>query len=81
MGMFNYVDFECECPQCGDTITGFQTKDGNLVMKTVHPNSVGSFYSSCDNCGRWVDFVRGCKCHCDCPPKMVGAEDEDEDEY
>ena len=50
MGMVNEVNFTMKCPKCGEEVTGFQTKDGTLLLDTVEPDSVNNFYSSCDNC-------------------------------
>ena len=61
MGMFNWVDFVCNCPLCDSEVIGFQTKDGELWCETVEPESINNFYSSCDDCGAWVEFDRNCK--------------------
>lgn len=63
MGMFNEVNFTMKCPKCGEEVTGFQTKDGTLLLDTVEPDSVNNFYSSCDNCYKvgertWIEFSR-----------------------
>ena len=59
MGMFNYVDYECECPVCGETVTGFKTHDGlNLDMRHVAPQSVYSFTANCRNCEAYLAFNR-----------------------
>ncbi len=58
MGMFNWVDYECVCPQCHGKVEKFQTKDsdGYCDLSTVSPSSVSNFYSSCEKCGCWVEF-------------------------
>ena len=63
MGMFNEVNFTMKCPNCGEEVTGFQTKEGTLLLDTVEPDSVNNFYSSCDNCHKigertWIEFSR-----------------------
>ena len=58
MGMFNWVDYECECPNCGFKVWGFQTKDGQLDGSIVPPNFLHNFYSTCANCGLWVEYER-----------------------
>lgn len=59
MGMFNWVEYECECPKCGEFVAGFQTKDGDdLVLATLKPEDVDNFYSDCADCGTWVEFTR-----------------------
>lgn len=56
MGIFNYVDFKCKCPKCGETVADFQTKDGDLFLDTVNYGEVHNFYSSCDKCRVWIEF-------------------------
>ncbi len=56
MGMFDYVDYECECPKCGAKVKRFQSKDGPCNLKTLQPVDVDSFYSSCDKCYTWIVF-------------------------
>lgn len=57
MGMFDYIDYECNCPDCGAVVKGFQSKDGFCVMETLKPSDVKSFYSSCDKCKVWLEFT------------------------
>jgi hypothetical protein len=59
MGMFDYVDFECDCPSCGEKVTGFQSKDGPRELRTLKPWYVNNFYTSCSKCKRWVEYVAG----------------------
>jgi len=56
MGMFNYVDYSCDCQNCHSRLFDFQTKDGELLLDTVSPTSVDSFYALCDFCGCWTQF-------------------------
>ena len=60
MGLFNWVNYEMKCPECGHLVTGFQTKDESqipLYLETVEVNQILSkFYSECDNCGLWIEF-------------------------
>jgi endogenous inhibitor of DNA gyrase (YacG/DUF329 family) len=61
-GTFNDVDFTCDCPICGQKVTGFQTKDyndatGNLECKTVDYWLIDNFYSSCSYCGADVEYI------------------------
>lgn len=58
MGMFDYVNYECECPECGGKVSGFQSKDGECLMDTLETKDVSNFYSSCDECGGWIEFER-----------------------
>ena len=50
MGMFDWVDFETECPNCGNLVDGFQSKDGPCELGTISPFSVDYFYSRCELC-------------------------------
>jgi hypothetical protein len=56
MGMFDYVKFECECPDCGCPVTEFQSKDGECDMVTLLPEDVKNFYTSCPCCKLWIEF-------------------------
>lgn len=58
MGIFDYVAFEMDCPTCGEKMKGFQTKDGDVYMKTVNWWEVNNFYDYCEKCGTWVEFHR-----------------------
>ncbi len=57
MGMFDYVNFAMPCPNCGDMLTKFQTKDSECTMGTVEPDGIGNFYTLC-KCKHWVEFSR-----------------------
>lgn len=56
MGMYDEIDYECECPFCGSLLKGFQSKDGPCDFLTLKPEEVRRFYTSCDNCGKWVEY-------------------------
>ena len=56
MGMFDYVDFECPCPSCGEPLSGFQSKSGSCDLRTLKPWQVTNFYASCESCDAWVEF-------------------------
>lgn len=58
MGMFDWVEFECPCPDCGETLTDFQTKDMMCGLDRLKPWEVNRFYAMCDKCDRWVEFRR-----------------------
>lgn len=60
MGMFDRIDTggPVPCPECGADVTGFQSKDGDCLMHTLHWTTVSVFYASCDKCGRWVEYRR-----------------------
>jgi hypothetical protein len=55
MGMFDNIHFEMECPSCGETVSGFQSKDGPCLLLTLYPGYVSNFYTRCD-CGLWIEF-------------------------
>ena len=57
MGMFDYVDYEMKCPECGHKVKDFQTKDTSCTMGTVKPHQTIHFYASCPNekCRAWID--------------------------
>jgi len=57
MGMFNFVKFSTKCPKCGELIIDFQTKDGDLTLRTIEFYEVDNFYSSCDKCGTNVEYT------------------------
>lgn len=57
MGMFDYVNFECDCSKCGERVTGFQSKDRDCELETREIAEVDNFYTTCV-CGVWVAFQR-----------------------
>jgi DNA-directed RNA polymerase subunit RPC12/RpoP len=56
MGMFDYVDLKIECPYCGVILEGFQSKDSKCELDIISPKEVNNTYTSCDNCGKWVEY-------------------------
>jgi len=58
MGMFDWVDFQTKCPNCGELVTSFQSKDGECQMDTIPYWEVDRFYSSCKKCRTWIEFKR-----------------------
>ncbi|SEH06494.1 Uncharacterised protein [Candidatus Venteria ishoeyi] len=58
MGVYNNVEFKCQCPNCGERLDGFQTYDGEPMFLTVTAASVANFHGGCDNCGAWLEFAR-----------------------
>lgn len=58
MGMFDYVEYEMSCPNCGETVKGFQTKDGERLLGLLQIGEVNTFYSYCVNCGLSITFTR-----------------------
>lgn len=57
MGMFDYVNYECVCPVCGEDVTGFQSKSGGCMMDTKEAHEVNNFYSTCEGCDCWLEFT------------------------
>ena len=57
MGMFDYVEYRCGCPNCGELIVDFQTKEAECQMDHISPLSVDHFHALC-SCGAWVEFNR-----------------------
>jgi len=58
MGMFDWVRFKQNCPNCGETLTSWQSKDEYCVMEPVKPHKVKNFYTSCGGCKAWVNFYK-----------------------
>lgn len=60
MGMFDYiVDVpEVECPDCGEPVTGWQSKDDICDLQKIPYWQVDNFYTFCDNCKCWIEFNR-----------------------
>ena len=56
MGMFDNVNFECDCSVCGRKVKGFQSKDGPRSLSNLEFWQVDNFYSHCDNCETRIIF-------------------------
>lgn len=81
MGLFDSIDYSCECPLCGEQLGGFQSKDGPCQMENLKPWEVSNFYTGCGSCGAWVEFVRK-KNAPPVPARQAPPEPEDwEDHY
>ena len=57
MGMFDYVNFNVACPECGANVGNFQSKDRECSMDTISPCEVFNFYAPCE-CGAWIEYTR-----------------------
>jgi len=57
MGMFDYVRYEMDCPQCGNKVNDFQSKDGPCILGYLDFRQVNNFYASCKSCGHWIEFT------------------------
>ncbi len=61
MGMYDNVDLDIKCPQCGNTdCVELQTKDVHNALSLVKPEDTQNFYGTCYKCKVWVDFTRLC---------------------
>jgi hypothetical protein len=58
MGMFDWVNLKMKCPNCGEEINRFQTKDYDCELKTRNPLETNYFYGGCENCETWITFER-----------------------
>jgi len=56
MGMYDNVNFEMDCPICGERVDDFQTRDGDCLLKTLSPCDVDNFYSCCRKCNSFIDI-------------------------
>ena len=54
--MFDNIEYECDCPTCGQRVTDFQSKDGDCALDNLKPEQVTTWYSSCDKCRTWIEF-------------------------
>ncbi len=57
MGMFDWINYKCNCPKCGKEVTGFQSKDGPCELKNLPSRAVNNLYSSCDDCNVWIELT------------------------
>ena len=56
---FNYVNFECHCPDCDSLLEDFHTEEGYCDFFTcIEPWSVNEFYCRCDSCCGNLIFKR-----------------------
>ena len=58
MGMFDWVKYEMPCPNCGQLLKEFQSKDAGCFLEHLEFWEVLSFYDLCKRCGAWVTFNR-----------------------
>ena len=56
MGMFDYVDYEADCEECGAPLGDLQTKDTSCMLSTVTPDRCSYFYGICDSCSAGNEF-------------------------
>lgn len=59
MGMFDWVvgvpEMKCEC---GETLSGWQTKDADCQLEKIHFTWIANFYTNCKKCNLWYEFSR-----------------------
>ena len=58
MSEFSCVEFKQYCPQCGEIVSDFQTKDKFVSGRYVLPEEINHFYSFCHNCRFWIEYER-----------------------
>ena len=59
MGMYDYVNYECQCPVCrSGVMRDFQSKDGERMLIRIEPKNISNFYSHCSICGAFVEFIK-----------------------
>ncbi len=58
MGMFDWVNYTCNCEVCGCEVDDFQSKDGDCLCQEVKIETISNFYGDCPDCGAWVEFHR-----------------------
>lgn len=56
MGVYNLVDFQINCTNCGTLITQFQTKEGPGIFEIVKFNEVNNFHAICPGCESFLEF-------------------------
>ncbi len=55
MGMFDYINYQHNCPKCGHLITNWQSQDGSCDLAILEIYNVKDFYTYCDNCHVWIE--------------------------
>jgi hypothetical protein len=55
MGMFDWVQFEMDCPVCKSKVNSFQTKDGPCHGERVSIHSITNWYGECYKCKTWLN--------------------------
>lgn len=59
MGMFDWIRFQDECPNCGELLSGcWQSKDRYCQLEQLKPHKVENFYTSCRHCKVWIDYQK-----------------------
>lgn len=58
MGMYDVVNYECDCPVCGAKAFDFQSKDKDCLLNSVEPTDLDNFYTHCFECECWIEMDR-----------------------
>jgi len=69
MGMYDDINYSMDCPKCGASVGGFQSKDGNCILGTLEFWEVSNFYTHCPKCSAWIEF------NCKKPAPKLSIED------
>jgi len=56
MGLFDNVKFSTTCPNCGEEVSGFQSKSGECLGRTLEFWQVTNFYATCTICRTWIEY-------------------------
>ena len=59
MGMYDHINFEDKCPDCGEKVINFQSKNGPCLMAELEFWEVNNFYSWCTKCDIWIEYTLG----------------------
>lgn len=59
MGMYDNVNYKADCFNCGEPLSGFQTKDTDCSLSTVQPEECTDqgFYTDCHKCHAWNEYI------------------------
>lgn len=60
MGMFDYVKHRSKCPDCGEIVEPFQTKDAECVLDVLDHSDkrIHVYYAQCRNCKTFIEYTR-----------------------
>ena len=54
MGIFDYVEYEMHCPDCGSVLRNFQSSSEECTMAHLKPRDVSHMYDMCLSCKAFV---------------------------
>ena len=58
MGMYDTViGITRDCEKCGEPLKDWQSKDGECDLKELNYWEVDNFYTSCDVCDTWHEYI------------------------